>query len=67
MGISITHDIEKENYETHNARRGWVDDLNLARFHENAMVHLTGEVRDPLNRPIVLSDRFGKFDTNPFA
>jgi hypothetical protein len=57
----------KDNSETHNAGRGYIDDLNLTSFHENAIVHLTGEVSDPLNRPIVLSDRIGKFDANPLA
>jgi hypothetical protein len=44
-----------------------LDDPNLASLHKDTIIHLTGEVGDAFNRAIVLSDRLGKFDANPFA
>ena len=67
MGVSMANECEGDKCEAHVAQGRYVNDFNLTRFHENAMLHLTGEVRDPLNRAIILSDRFGKFDANPFA
>jgi hypothetical protein len=44
-----------------------LDDPDLTRFYEDTMVLWTREVGDAFNRAIILSDRFGKFNANPFA
>ncbi len=61
-------DSEKAEWGAHGARRRSIlDDPNLTRLHENTMVLWTREVGDAFNRAIILPDRFGKFNANPFA
>jgi hypothetical protein len=61
-------DSEKAEWDAHGARGRWIlNDPNLTRLHEDTIVRWTREVGDAFNRAIILPDRLGKFDTNPFA
>jgi hypothetical protein len=41
--------------------------FDLARSYEDSMVRLAVEVRDAVDRPVVLPDRRRELDTDPFA
>jgi len=61
-------DSKKAEWGAHGARgRRILDDPNLTRFYEDTVVLRTREVGDAFNRAIILSNRFGKFNANPFA
>ncbi len=52
----------------HGARgRLIMGDLDLTRFHEDTIIRWTREVGDAFDRAIILPDRSGEFNANPFA
>ena len=67
-GRSARSVIARKQSGAHGARGRWIwDDLDLTRLHKDTIVLWTREVGDAFNRAIILSDRFGKFNANPFA